>query len=251
MAREHHEKPMYRLRPIDIFMFLAEGAAAGTAVCWLCYNSICSAPVGAVISAAFFLLQKREKEKKMRRELLYHFREFIAALHTAIRAGYSLENGIISAAGDIRMLYGEKDLLYRELKKIISQMKVRIKTEDLFLDLGKRSELDDIRMFAELLSIVKRTGGDMNRMLLSTSDILCDKIDTKQEIDAQIAAKAFEQKIMSLTPACIIVYLRVSFSGLIENLYGSYIGATVMTVNLIIYIAAFVWGRKIIDIEVC
>ena len=249
--RKRHEKSIYHLRPGDILLYAAEGTAAGAAVCWLFYNSMAFVPVGAVILAAYFIMKKKEKKKKMRREFLYHFKDFVASLHTSIRAGYSVDNGITAAAGDIKILFGEKDLLYAELKKIVSRMKVRIKTEDLFLDLGERSELDDIKMFAELLSIGKKTGGDMNRMLLSTSDILCDRIDTRQEIETLIAAKAFEQKIMSLTPACIIVYLRISFSGFMENLYGNLFGEAVMTVCLIIYAAAYIWGKKITDIEVC
>lgn len=242
---------MYRLRPADILLLAAEGAAAGAAVCWLCYNDVRAAPVGAAVMAVFFLIKKKETEKKLQREMLYHFRDFVTALHTAIRAGYSVENGVVSAAGDIKVLHGEKNLLYRELKKIASRMQVRIRPEELFKSLGERSGLEDIRMFAELLSIGKKTGGDMNSMLLSTTEILCDKIDTKQEIDALIASKVFEQKIMSLAPACIIVYLRVSFSGFVENLYGNLPGVLIMTVNLLVYAAAFLWGRKITDIEVC
>lgn len=248
--RKRQDKSMYRLRPSDVLLFAAEGAAAGAAVCWLCYNSVSSAPVGAVVMTVIYLVRKKEKEKKTRRELLYHFKDFVTALHTSIRAGYSVENGIASAAEDLKMLYGDRNMLYRELRKITAQLKVRMKAEDLFRNLGERSGLDDIQMFAELLSIGERTGGDMNRVLLSTTDILCDKIDTKQEIDALIAAKVFEQKIMSLAPAGIIVYLRLSFSGFIENLYGNLPGVLIMTGNLILYAAAFLWGRKITEIEV-
>ena len=90
----------------------------------------------------------------------------------------------------------------------------------------------------------------MSRLLQDTSHILCEKIDTKQEIDAQISSKAFEQKVMSIVPICIILYLRASFGGFIEMLYGNVVGIIVMTVCLFIYTAALFWGRKIVDIEV-
>ena len=72
---------------------------------------------------------------------------------------------------------------------------------------------------------------------------------TEEEIDALIAAKAFEQKIMSLMPACIILYMRVSFHGFIETLYGNLFGVIVMTACLALYAAAFLWGKKIVSIE--
>lgn len=219
-------------------------------VCWIAYNDIRSFPVAIFVTVVFWHVKKKSLMVKRRRDLLYHFRDFIMSLHASMRAGYSVENGVISAAKDVEMLYGEKDVLTREMKNISRQLSLRIRIEELFADLGERSDLDDIKMFAQLLSIGKKTGGNMSRLLFSTSRILCDKIDTKQEIDAQIASKAFEQKIMSLMPACIILYMRVSFEGFIENLYGTLFGVIVMSVCLMVYAAAFFWGKRIISIEV-
>ena len=233
----------------EILLILAEGLALGAAICWLCYNDPRFWPCAAAAAAVFLVVRKRSLVIKRKRELLYHFRDLITSLHASLRAGYSVENGVISAAGDLEILYGEKDVLVCEMKNITAQLRVRRRIEDLFEDLGERSGLDDIRMFAQLLSIGKKTGGNMNRLLLQTSQILCDKIDTKLEIDAQIAAKAFEQKIMSIMPACIVLYMRVSFPGFVETLYGNMFGCIVMSVCLAVYTAAFFWGRMIVRFE--
>lgn len=241
---------IYRPGAARTLLYLSEGFLLGCGICWLVYNDVRSLPLAGVISVLFFHLRKKTLKEKRRQDLLYHFRDFITSLHAALRAGYSVENGVISAAGDVEMLYGTKDVLARELKNITAQLRVRARAEDLFAELGERSGLEDIRMFAQLLSIGKKTGGNMNRLLLQTSRILCDKIDTRQEIDAQIASRVFEQRIMSVMPACIVVYMRVSFPGFIETLYGSMPGAVMMSICLAFYTAAFFWGKKIVRVEI-
>lgn len=241
---------IYRPGIPKTLLFLTEGFALGCGVCWLAYNDLRALPLAGIVAVLFLKVRTRELKAKRRQDLLYHFRDFITSLHAAMRAGYSVENGVISAAKDVEMLYGEKDVLVKELTNISAQLKVRARVEDLFAELGERSGLEDIRMFAQLLAIGKKTGGNMNRLLSQTSRILCDKIDTRQEIDAQIAAKAFEQKIMSAMPACIIVYMRVSFQGFIETLYHNAFGIIVMSVCLTVYAIAFFWGRKIVRVEI-
>jgi tight adherence protein B len=65
-----------------------------------------------------------------------------------------------------------------------------------------------------------------------------------------IAARKYEQKIMSLMPGGMILYLRLTFRGFVENIYGNPVGAGVMTVCLCVYACAFFLGRKLTEIRV-
>ena len=56
-------------------------------------------------------------------------------------------------------LYGAKDEMTQELKRMSVQLRLQIPVEALFAELGTRSGLEDIRNFAEVLAIAKRTGG--------------------------------------------------------------------------------------------
>ena len=69
-------------------------------------------------------------------------------------------------------------------------------------------------------------------------------------MDAVIAARRYELNLMSLMPAGIILYLRLTFSGFVEQLYGNPAGAAVMTVCLAVYAGAYYLGRRMVRIEV-
>ena len=65
-----------------------------------------------------------------------------------------------------------------------------------------------------------------------------------------IAARKYEQKLMSFMPAGIILYLRLTFQGFIDRMYGNLSGVAVMTVCLAIYAGALWIGKKMTDIRV-
>ena len=69
-------------------------------------------------------------------------------------------------------------------------------------------------------------------------------------IESAVASKRYEQTLMSFLPCGILLYLQLISPGFLEVLYTTALGAGVMTVCLAIYIAAVLWGRRIVDIRV-
>lgn len=240
----------YKFKISEILKYGAIGAAAGILVCWLCYHDFRSLPLAALIMVLYLLKKKKDLKEERKKRLLYHFKEFLSALNSALNSGYSIDNGLIETTEDMKKLYGEDDVIVNELKIMIAGLKLRKTVEELFYDLGERSGTDDIRLFAELLAIGKHQGGSINKIISDIRYIICEKIETEQEIDKQMAAKKYEHKIMSLVPACIIIYLRLTFDGFIEQLYGSFEGAVIMTGCLAAYAGAYVLGTKIVSIAV-
>ncbi len=240
----------YKMSYFELIKYLSLGLALGLLICWLCYHSIYALPIAFIVAAFYFKRKKNELREIRKKQLLYHFKDFVGALHTALNAGYSVENGIGETLSDMRQLYGEDDVMTLEVRHMLSGMRLGKEIEDLFFDLGRRSEIEDIRLFSELIAIGRRQGGRIGKILGDTVHIICGKIDTQQEIDKQLAAKKYEHKIMSLMPACVIVYLRLTFSGFIEQLYGNLTGVMIMTACLGVYAAAYCIGEKIVSIEI-
>lgn len=206
----------------------------------------------AVFPIAFFYLRWKRKQliRERRKKLNYQFKDALNSLSVAVQAGYSVENAVSACARDLERLYEKNEDILKEFHYIESQRRVSVPVEDLFLDLGKRSQVEDIENFASVFYTAKRTGGDMDRVIQKVARMLGDKIDVKREIETTLAAKKSEQAIMSLMPAGIILYLQISSPGFLSVLYGNLFGICAMTVCLGIYAAAYWLGKKIVDIEV-
>ena len=240
----------YHFTRKEIMKYLLQAVLLCSAVDYLFYKSLWGMVM--IIPVSFFYLKwkKHDLIQDRKKHLNYQFRDALNSLSVAVQAGYSIENAVSACARDLERLYtGNEDIL-KEFRYIEKQQRVSVPVEELFLDLGQRSQVEDIENFASVFYTAKRTGGNMEHVIQQVSRMLGDKIDVKKEIDATIAAKKSEQTIMSLMPAGIILYLQISSPGFLDVLYGNPFGICAMTVCLGFYGTAYWLGRRIVDIEV-
>lgn len=241
---------VYHFTKTEFMKYLFQSILLCTLVDYLFYQSYWLIPL--LLPVPFFYLKWKKKERiqERRKQLNYQFKDALNSLCVAIQAGYSVENAISACTRDLERLYKKEDDIMEEFHYIESQQKVSVPVEELLLDFGSRSGVEDIENFASVFYSAKRTGGDMTRVLQKAARILGDKIDVKKEIEAALAARKSEQLIMSLMPAGIIVYLQATSPGFLSVLYGNPFGIITMTICLLIYGSAYLLGLKIVDIEV-
>ena len=122
--------------------------------------------------------------------------------------------------------------------------------EDLLLDFGIRSHIDDIKDFAEIFRIAKRSGGNLTEIIQQTADVIGEKMDVRRKLSTIISAKKMEQSIMNVIPFGIILYIDWSSPGFFDALYHNFTGILIMTALLGIYGLAYVLAGRIIDIKV-
>ncbi len=146
--------------------------------------------------------------------------------------------------------YPSDSFIVREFRRIISQLDVSIPIEKALADLSARSHIDDIRNFSEVFQTAKRTGGDLMLIIRNTVSDIQEKSETREQIEADISGKVLEQKIMSLVPILIIAYVNLTSPDFLEVCYCTAAGRLVMTVCLGLYGIAFLWGRKVMKIQI-
>ncbi|MCR5789702.1 MAG: type II secretion system F family protein [Lachnospiraceae bacterium] len=198
----------------------------------------------------FFRRKRDEGIIRRKKELSKEFRDMILSVSTALSAGYSIENAFYEAKKDIGALYGEDSLIGRELNGMLTGMTTGIAIEGMLSDFAVRSDIDEIRDFAEIFGIAKRNGGDLPKMIASTVGMMREKDETEREIEVLLAGKRFEQKIMGVVPLFIILYLRVSTGSFMQALYHNLTGIFVMSVCLVLYGASYLLAERIVAIEV-
>ena len=217
---------------------------------YLFYGSLFAAIAGFAALPFLFKRKAGELAEKNKNKLLLEFRELILSFSNSLRAGYSIENAFIESYKELKYLYEEDALIMRECRQIIAKMQNHQNLEDLLTDLGKRSGLEDIKDFAAVYSVAKKSGGNLPQIISDTSQRISDKMNVSEEIQLMFAEKRFEQRIMNLLPALIMLYISVSNPGYFDALYKNATGITIMSVCLIVYAAAFFLSGKIMDIKI-
>lgn len=240
----------YHFSAKEIAKYLVQSSLLGLLFNYLFYQNPWMLLLLIPFSVFYLRIKKKQLIMERKKQLNYQFKDALNALSVAVQAGYSVENAITACVRDLERLYERGSDIVEEFRWIENQKMVSVPVEELFLDFGERSGIEDIQNFASVFYTAKRTGGDMENVIQKVARMMGDKIDVKKEIEATLAAKKSEQMIMSLMPAGMILYLQITSPGFLSVLYGNLFGFCMMTACAGIYITAYWMGKKIVDIEV-
>jgi len=127
---------------------------------------------------------------------------------------------------------------------------MNISVEKAFDDFAYRSHCEDIKSFAKVLRIAKRSGGELRKIIAHTVSVISDKVRVKEEIITMTSGKRFEQKVMNIFPLLIVLYIDITTPGFFELMYTSIVGRIFMSICLPIYIFAIVLSKRLLNIEV-
>ncbi len=237
----------YSWKPGEWLLTVAQSAAVVLVLAFFFYQSLFAALPLAVIGIAYFRLQKQKKEKRCREELVGQFKECILAVSASLRAGYAVENAFLESREDMRMLYGEQSLIYQELELIRRGLVINITLEELLEDLAERSDSEEIRQFAQIFAIAKRSGGNLAEVFRTTTEIIGQRIDSRQELGTMLSGRQMEQNVMKCMPFGILLYIGSSHPGYFDGLYHNWQGVAIMTGCMVLYLGAYVLGDKILQ----
>ena len=214
------------------------------------YRSIVA--VFLLIPAGLYFLEMlgRRKEKEKKQRLRNEFREAILSIAANLRAGYAVENAFRETLQEMRMLYGKEAAICLELYRIVQGLANQVSIESLMGEFARRAKLTEIQEFADIFAIAKRSGGNLTEIIDETAGIIGGKIEVEKEIQVLTASKRLEQNVMSLIPFAIVLYVNATSAGYFDILYTTLVGRAVMTACVCIYMAAYLLGGKITEIQV-
>ncbi|MGE9881409.1 type II secretion system F family protein [Blautia obeum] len=217
---------------------------------WLFYRSLWAVFLLAPVGGWNFWRLVQEQAYQKEKEFQLQFKEAILAVSSAMNIGYSVENAFREAQKELKKIYPEEARISKELQMIVRQLRVHVPMEQILEELSQRAPTEDVRNFVTVFVAAKKSGGNMIAIIQNTANQIGDKMDVKREIDTILAAKRYEFRVMSVVPYAIIGYMSLSFPEFMECLYGNILGIGVMTICLVIYLAAYYLGLRIIRIEV-
>jgi tight adherence protein B len=205
----------------------------------------------AVASLYFPKIRTKQIISKRKRALNLQFKDLLYALSSSMSAGRSLEIAFKDALRDLEVLYPDENTpIMQETVYIVRCISMNMTVEDAISQFARRAHIEDIENFADVIRICKRSGGNLIEVIRSTSQMISDKIETKNEIETIITAKKFESRILTCTPIVMVAMLSVTSPDYMEPVFNTFIGAVVMTIAIIMFAIAFFISEKIMDIEV-
>ncbi len=238
------------IHKVDYLKAILQGSALACVISYLFYGTLLSAILLSPCLIWYIKSWKKEITKKKHNQFRLQFKETMQSISAALNVGYSVENALREAEKDLRGIYKGEELLLRELAFMIRQLQMNMTAENVLQEFAARTKDEDVQTFVTVFSMAKRSGGDTMQIIRDAVRQIGEKIDVEREIETLTAAKKLEFRIMTLIPFGMIIYLRMSFPEFFEVLYGGILGVGIMSICLLIYGAAYYWGKRMVEIEV-
>lgn len=213
------------------------------------YNSFVAGIILLPLSIPLILKRKKKILENRKKKMESQFKDMLISMADAMEAGYSVENAIKESYRDLLSIYGYDSDICIELRLIISRLKFNISVEMIIESFAERTNLDNAKMFSQVFSVAKRTGGNMTWVMKDVANNIKQKELVKEEIDIVISSKKYEQKIMMVIPIFLMLYVSVASPGFLDVMYCTWQGRIIMTIFMVCYIAAYLWAEKITSIK--
>lgn len=188
-----------------------------------------------------------------RRDLLKsQFGLALQAMAASLRAGASLRTAVERATVDLeRMLAGQPFTpMVTELERVVRDMQLGFSLEEALVRFRDRVQLEDVTDFAGAVLLCRVHGGNVATVMASIAEIIEDKISIRQQIQTLTAGKRMEGNLITFAPPVMVAVLSFTAPGYLSPLYTRFAGQVMLVVGTACLIAAYLIGRRLMEIEV-
>lgn len=219
-------------------------------IAFLFYEEMWAAVVLIPLGVLFYRRCIRKLMRKKQQEFERQFQDALQSLGSQLNIGYSMENAVREVQRDLQVMYSKETVIVREFTYMVRQMNLNVTAEQAWKEFAGKMNLAEVDSFVTVFILSKRSGGDSIAIIRNAVRQLGDKAEVKREIETVIAAKKLEFQVMAVIPFGIVGYMRISFPEFMDVLYGNITGACFMSGCLVLYLAAWKMGERIVEIEV-
>lgn len=234
----------------NIIRYALIGYAGAAFLFYLFYHHVFISAMLAVIGAFLFpYYKKKQVIGRGKWQLMVEFKDVMDSMVSALVAGYSMENAVSEAYKDLTLMHEKETRMLRELKSMREKVRLQQPLDQLLLEFGRQSGVEDILTFAQIYATARRSGGNLVKVMKRTADNIGEKMEIQQEIQTMIAGKRMESLCMTVIPLLIILYMQIFSPGFLDPLYEGIAGRLFMSGALIVYILAACWSQAIMNIR--
>jgi tight adherence protein B len=167
----------------------------------------------------------------------------------SLQAGSTDLNALKHAYEDMKVMYSEDADIVKEANMIIKKFANHQSIGEAFMDFGKRTDLEDIKLFASVYASVEGKGDNTRDIVTRTQKVLSDKIEIEAEIKTIAAGPEFEINILMIVPVLIVAAMGFMGGDMMAGLFTP-VGRVVTTICIGIFASAYFLAKKLTAIKI-
>lgn len=241
----------YELNGKEKLAFYLIGYLASAFVFFLFYHNPFLSLLGGILIIKLRPFYEKYRASERMKKLDIQFKDLLYSLSASVASGRHMSEAILEACDNLSVMYPESELIMVELLHMKRSITENNESDSvLLLDFAERSKSEDISNFVQVYVTCRSMGGDLEKVISRTADIITEKMNIKREIKAITAQKKLEGRLIALMPLAMLLILNLLSPSYIAPLYAGLSGRLIMTVCL----ALSLWGvflmEKISTVEI-
>ncbi len=241
----------YELSVKEKYSYIFIGYICIFVLFYLFYHSMFFSFVSGFIICLFIYPFSCRKAEKRRGLLITQFKDMLYSLSSYVAANMQITEALEGSLESLRAIYGDGTPLVQELEYMVRNIKENKESEiRLLQDFADRSRCEDIENFVQVYVSCIITGGDLEKVMKNTIEILMDKMTIEREIRTLTAQKKLEGNIITAMPVLVIMFLNIFSPDYLEPLYTTFSGRLLMTGSITGLAAAHLMIHRLTSIEV-
>lgn len=243
-------KWLRRLTGREKVLYGLEGAGLTALAAFLCFRSAAAFLAAPFVIAAFLHYKAGEKKQKKYLAQQAEFKNLMANLYSTTAAGGTLEKALRDALQDMKHSGGRYPVLLPQIERVIVELDRNIPMDTALEHFGERSGDPEIRHFVQVLKVAAKSGGSLPDIIRRTAEMAALRAEMNAEIETLLAGRKAELRVMLAVPAGILLYMNLGSPEYMSVLYQGAAGRVIMCAALLVYVAAFAIGRRILAVHV-
>ena len=212
-------------------------------------NIVIPSCIGLIAVKVFIPVRVKSKIQNRKQILSRQFRDMLDGLTTSLSAGKNVNDSFYAVNDDLKIQYDEGAYILKELEIIVAGIQNNIPIEEVLLDFGKRSGIDDIETFANVFDVCFREGGNIKDVIRNTHAILSDKMEITEDIETMVTSGKTEQNIMIVMPIMLIGIMKFGSPDFAQN-FVTPTGIISTSVSIVFFVIAYFIGKAVLNIKI-
>ena len=204
--------------------------------------------VGIIAGKMFLPMREKQIIEKRRKNLRDQFRNMLEGLVTSLGAGNNVPDSFSAVYEDLKIQYESDAYIIKELEIILEGIRHNVPVENIIMDFGERSGIDDIKIFANVFNISYRKGGNIKDVIRNTHSIISEKIEIAEDIETTVTSGKMDQKIMLVMPIALISIIKFMSPEFAAN-FATPAGIASTTIAVACFVGAYFLGKSMLDIK--
>lgn len=212
-------------------------------------NIVIPLALGFILVVVYAPIQTKNLKKKRDALLKSQFRDLLDSLVNSLTSGKNVQNSFEAALADLRMQHSKNAYIVSEVELMISGMSNNIGIENLLIDFGRRSGIEDITNFGITFQTCYRKGGNIKQVVIKTNEIIGSKMQMEEELITKISSNVNEQYLMLVMPVIIVAVIKGGNDTMAAN-FASPVGIITSIISLAVFVGAYLIGCKLVEVKI-